>query len=328
MWECPGCGAADATDIQTVDVSEAARCFVRPWAELERYSQLVACISGLWGSDKARIVSCGRCALRSADPFVAGTPEFFSLVYEGKNSVHPYPSWRWEFQLTQDVVCRTKEGTVLDLGAGDGAFERRLIAAGVEASRLYATEYSPEARQALQNLGVSVTGADLLTLPPANHSVVCGHQVIQHFADLDAVFRAFDSLTGPDGVVALSVTNGIHKAAQQIAGGLFDMPPNHISTWRYSAFVSAAGRRGWEVIEYREEFMSKVESAKALAVSRTHRARQNPKSVTSKLERLAVTPRARYALMAASAATRLPAAYLRTKDSYGGSIWVLLRRNI
>lgn len=325
MWRCPSCGASDAWGVRTVSVSESARYFVRPWAEPERYSQLEDCIRRLWGSEEARLISCGSCGLRSADPFVAGSPEFFSLVY-AKQSQHPYPSWRWEYQFTRAVVQSTA-GSVLDIGAGDGGFQRQLIDAGVDPSRLYASEYNAEARQVLNNLGVTATGVDLRELPPADHAVVCGHQVIQHLSDLDGVFRAFRSLTAESGLIALSVSNGDHKARQEAAGGLIDMPPNHISTWRYSAFVSAASRRGWKVIDYKEQTLSRIASAKALAVSKTHRARQSPKSLTAFLDRHSPSPHIRFRLMALSAAVRFPPSYImNSENAFGGSIWVLMGR--
>lgn len=292
--------------------------------EPERYARLVACIDSLWGSSEARLVHCGQCKLRTSDPFIAGTTEFFSLAY-GRQSLHAYPSWRWEYQHTQKVVERTA-GTVLDVGAGDGAFQRKLINAGVDRSRLFATEYNAGAREALLGLGVTVTNADLTELPPANHAVICGHQVIQHLADLDGLFQAFGLLTAHDGVVALSVTNGRHKMRQEAAGGLIDMPPNHISTWQRSAFVASADRRGWKLIGYQEQAVSRFESAKALAISKTFQSRQRSSSLAALAERHAPTAQARHKITALSAASRLPQILVTSNESFGGSIWVLLKR--
>lgn len=325
MWQCPGCGSPEAHVELTLTSVEAADYFVRAWSEPKIHSQLVECIGSIWDSEEARIVNCASCGLRSSDPFVSGTGEFFSLVYGQRDSVQPYPAWRWEFQWTRSLVQSTS-GTVFDVGAGDGAFQRCLIDAGIAPSRLYASEYNSDARQALVELGVNATGADLTELPPASHSVVCGHQVIQHLANLDGVFRAFDALTSPDGLVALAVSNGIHKARQAAAGGLMDMPPNHISTWQYSSFKAAAALRGWQLVDFKEQSVSRVGSAKALSISQTHRARQNPNSLTAMIDNLHVSPRARYRLMAMSAASRLPLNLITKREPCGGSIWALFSR--
>jgi 2-polyprenyl-3-methyl-5-hydroxy-6-metoxy-1,4-benzoquinol methylase len=324
MWRCPGCGRRDGHQIHRLSVADAALYFVRPWVDLDRYSELVESLTALWGADQARIVRCDDCGLRSADPFVAGNAKFYGLAF-GRESAHPYPAWRWEYQLTEQVITSTT-GTVLEIGAGDGAFQRRIIAAGVDPCRLHATEFSVGGRRALGELGVTVTDVDFRELPAATHAVICGHQVLEHLDDLDATFAAFDRLTSPDGVVAVSVPNGVHIERTEAAGGMLDMPPTHVSTWRPKAFIAAAGRRGWKVTDCREEPIARVRAAKELAQSRTFRARQRQTSFPALVERTSPSARVRYMLMAANAVTRLPSAYLASSVPYGGSLWVAMSR--
>ncbi len=323
-WRCPGCGSDKGREKHRISSAESAVSFVRPWVDPERHARLVECIDALWRSNEARIMECSDCALRTADPFVAGTPEFYELAF-GSNSVHSYPGWRWEYQLTKELV-KASNGTVLELGGGQGAFQRGLIADGVEPSRLFVTEYSTKGRQSLEQLGVEVCGLDFRELPPASHAVVCAHQVFEHLDDIDGAFDAFEALTAEDGAVALSTPNGVNTIRLEDAGGEFDMPPTHISTWQYSAFHAAARRRGWKVAEYREEPVSRFEAARYLAVSRAMRSRQSKGTVTAAFERLAPSPQARYGLMAISAAAHFPSAYLTSRDRHGWAIWVLLKR--
>ncbi|WP_407666504.1 class I SAM-dependent methyltransferase [Mycobacterium pinniadriaticum] len=324
MWRCPACGGSDARQTHLISVSDAASNFVRPWVDEPRHNQLVQCISALWGTTEARLVRCDRCGLRSADPFVAGDETFYSLAY-GRQSFHRYPASRWEYKLTQALVASTT-GTVFEIGAGDGAFQRSVIAAGVAPSRLHVTEFDDQARQALRELGVRVTAADFREVPAENHAVVCGHQVFEHLADLHAAFDAFDRLTAPDGFVAVSVPNGAHIVRTEAAGGQMDMPPNHVSTWCFTSFSAVAHRHGWRVTDYQEEPISRLSAAKNLATSRTFRARMRKTSLPSLAERWSPSPRARYMLMGAVAATKLPTSYLASSVPYGGSIWVSLQR--
>jgi len=321
---CPACGGTNAHYSQRLTALDAASNFVRPWADEKRHGELVKCIAGLWGSDEARLVGCGDCGLRSADPFVGGDANFYALAY-GRQSLHPYPGWRWEYGLTQAVITSTT-GTVLEIGAGDGAFQRKIIAEGVEPSRLHATEFNDGARQALRALGVSVGAADFRDSPPATHSVVCGHQVFEHLGDLNQAFEAFERITAPDGVVAVSVPNGAHSLRQEAAGGQIDMPPNHVSTWNVRAFRALAERHGWQVSDYREEPISRLRSAKLLAMSRAFRARTRRASLPALAERWAPSPRARYMLMGVSAASKFPLAYWASAVPCGGSVWVAMKR--
>jgi 2-polyprenyl-3-methyl-5-hydroxy-6-metoxy-1,4-benzoquinol methylase len=324
MWQCPACGGKEALPTHQLEVNYAASYYVRPWVDQHRYDDLVQCISELWGANTARLVRCGHCGLRSADPFVAGDERFYALAY-GRESVHSYPAYRWEYQLTQELIALTS-GTVLEIGAGDGAFQRSLIARGVDPSRLNVTEFDDVARKALLNLGVTVSNADFRELGAAEHSVVCGHQVFEHLDDLDEAFKAFDRLTAPDGCVALSVPNGTNTLRGELAGGQIDMPPNHVSVWNSEALEAAARRRGWKVVDIHEEPISRSRAAKHLAISRTSRARMTPNSLPALAERSSKSPRSRYLLMAVAAAARFPAAYWAAHEPYGGSLWLALKR--
>ncbi len=324
MWRCPACSGGDAHQTYQLTVADAASNFVRSRVDQTRYEQLVQCITELWGADEARLVRCGDCGLRSADPFVAGNEKFYALAY-GRESLHPYPASRWEYQLTQAVITSTT-GTVLEIGAGDGAFQSSTIAKGVDPSRLHATEFNGGARQALLDCGVSVTNADFRELDAATHAVVCGHQVFEHLGDLDGAFDAFDRLTAPDGCVAISVPNGTHIVRTEAAGGQLDMPPTHISTWCFTALDAVARRHGWAVTDYQEEHVPRLHAAKQLARSRTFRARTRPTSFPALAERWSPSPRARYMLMAAAAAAKFPSSYLAAHVPYGGSIWVAMKR--
>ncbi len=324
MWRCPACRGGDAHQTHQLHASEAALNFVRPWVDEDRHSKLVQCITELWGADQARLVRCGDCGLRSADPFVAGNPRFYSLAY-GRTSYHPYPASRWEYRLTRAVI-ETTEGTALEIGAGNGAFQRSLIAEGVEPSRLFATEFNDGALEELRELGVNVTACDFRELHAAKHAVVCAHQVFEHLGDLDEAFDAFERLVAMDGVVTVSVPNGTQTLRTEAAGGQLDMPPNHVSTWRFTAFAAIARRRGWRVADYQEEPASRLAAAKELAVSRAFRARTRRNSFPALAERWSPSPRVRYTLMGVVAASKLPSAYSASSVPRGASTWVAMKR--
>lgn len=255
---------------------------------------------------------------------MAGSKTFYELAY-GRASYHAYPEWRWEYGLTQEVI--PARGTILEIGAGDGAFQRKLIAGGVDPSRLYTTEYSPVGQKKLREMGLQVYGSDIRELDPADHSLICGHQVFEHLDGLDEVFHAFDRLTSGSGVVALSVPNGPNILQTESKGGLIDMPPNHVSTWTKAAFESLAGRHGWRVAKFRSQPTTRSKSATALATSRAFQDRISSNSLAARLERHIESPHARYAVMAMAAAAKWPSSYKRIERAQGASLWVLLSRS-
>lgn len=324
MWRCPACGGTDAHQTHRLEVFDAATNFVRPWVDPVRHGDLVERIGTLWGADDVRLLRCHNCGLRSADPFVAGDADFYALAY-GRKSFHPYPASRWEYGLTREVVAAAT-GRILEIGAGDGAFQRSVLADGMDPARLHATEFNDDARSSLRELGVTVTAGDFRDLPVADHAVVCGHQVFEHLDGIAESFDAFSRLTAPDGVVVLSVPNGSHVERTETAGGLVDMPPNHISTWGKPAFDAAARRHGWKVTGYREEPVGRVRAAKELAISRSFQDRARRSSLPALAERWSPSPRVRYVATAAAAAVKLPGSYMTACEPHGGSLWVQMRR--
>ncbi len=324
MWKCPACGEGDAQPTHHLTATEAALSFVRPWVDQGGHDELAKCIQELWGADAARLVRCGHCGLRSADPFVGGNAHFYALAF-GRESVHPYPASRWEFQLTQSLVA-SSTGTVLEIGAGDGAFQRRLIHGGIDPARLHATEFNESACRELRELGVRVDATDFRELGPAEHAVVCGHQVFEHLGNLDETFDAFDRLTATGGVVAVSVPNGTNMQRTEDAGGLIDMPPTHVSTWVFKAFHAIAHRHGWTLVDYREEPISRIRAAKELAISRTLQGRMRSQSFPALVERRSSTPRARFALTAVAAMSKFPSALFASGEPHGGVLWAAFKR--
>jgi hypothetical protein len=324
MWKCPACGGTEEGYALRVTATDAALNFVRPWVDRSRHDELVKCIRNLWMAEEARLVKCVRCGLRSADPFVGGNSRFYELAF-GRGSLHPYPMSRWEFKLTQALISNTS-GSVLEIGSGSGAFVRHLIAEGGDAARLHATEFNEEGQSILRSMGVTVEASDFRELAQADHSVLCGHQVFEHLGDLEQTFDAFDRLTAPTGIIALSVPNGRNILRTEAVGGQIDMPPNHVSTWVYGALDAVARRYGWRIIDYREEPISRLRATRELTKSRTFQARTQANSYASLVERWANSPRSRFVLTATAALVRLPSSAVASTQPHGGSLWVAMTR--
>ena len=189
---------------------------------------------------------CTPCAFGFADPFVAGTKEFYGL--EAPDT--PYPTDKWEYQRSLQECDKIRDnGTkLLDVGAGKGHFLSHLLQHGWTPRQLFATEYSISGMKSIQGLGVSCAQTDIRNLDHADHfNVICMFQVLEHLDGYDALFGAIDRLTQPRAHLFIAVPNGARIDFNEAFGLQDDCPPNHLSRWSPRSFNVLAAKYGWVV---------------------------------------------------------------------------------
>ncbi|MEZ4703262.1 MAG: class I SAM-dependent methyltransferase [Rhodothermales bacterium] len=334
--ECPACRGREGLLLYTVDAATAAQHYVLHEVHPERHRALEAHIATLWGQPACDLVRCARCGLVSADPYVAGDARFYDLAYERTG----YPAWKWEFAQTRDALQRLRsEGalgdfTLLELGAGDGAFVRRIAPELIPPSHVLCTEYSPYGRDAIERLGVACRMQDVRALPldefAGRFDVICLFQVLEHLDRLDALFERFGQLSTPAGQVFIAVPNDARVTFNETHGSLLDMPPNHIGRWTRPAFEAIAGRHGWRVEAHAVEPERRRAQVARYITYRYMRKRQDSGAWANRIERIRPAPLRRGAQAAAAAlyalgAWRQIAALVQT-PGLGDSQWVHLRK--
>ena len=122
---CPVCRSEAARLLWAVTSSQAAQHFVLKERDAARYSELVSHIEGLWSGTRCEVVRCDVCGFCHSQPFIAGDARFYQLAYGEQTG---YPKSKWEFQVTCDALagCDHSHHTLLEIGAGDGAFIRAI----------------------------------------------------------------------------------------------------------------------------------------------------------------------------------------------------------
>lgn len=331
---CPACHAEAAERLYRVDAAEAAQHYVLRERQPDCHQALRDHIETLWDGPTCDVVRCTACGFGFAHPYVAGDARFYDLAYERTG----YPQDRWEFARTLqalDTVNLPPAFSLLEVGAGDGAFLKRLTPARTPADRVLATEFSEYGRQAIGALGVRCVATDIrdlpLDVPEAPFDVVCLFQVLEHLDGLDALFEHLNGLASPTAHLFVAVPNDARVVFNEQHGSLLDMPPNHIGRWTQPAFDALAQRHGWRVVAHEIEPEGAVSKAKQMVTYRYMRRRQDAHSLANQVERVASAP-LRKALQAATAAAygiaALPtvAALVRAED-LGDSQWVHLKRS-
>lgn len=328
--ECPACRNGGARRLYRVGSEQAAQHYVRRDVAPERHDALRGHIEGLWGGGSCNVLRCDACGFGFAHPYVAGDARFYDLAYERAG----YPQARWEFGRTVEAFANVGPGVpLLEVGAGDGAFLRRVVGSLVPPNRVLATEFSDYGRRAIEALGVRAVAGDVRSLDAAAQEpfgVVCLFQVLEHLDGLDELMAHLGALTTPDAHLFVSVPNDARIEFTEHHGGLLDMPPNHVGRWTREAFQALAGRHGWRLVGHEVEPEGVLAKVRELVTYRYMRRRQRAGSLAARAERVRpplVRAAAQGASLAAYAVGALPAAAAMARaDGLGGTQWAHFRR--
>jgi SAM-dependent methyltransferase len=246
LTTCPLCSASPSGVIHTFTPAEVADVFTPSNLCRAKYGRMVSILEDMWRRTAVKVVKCDACEFCYADPFVAGTSEFYNL--EAPDT--PYPRNKWEYRHTLQELgrCSGAGSTLLDVGAGKGYFLSQLIGQGWEPRNLMAAEFSTSGRGAIERLGVECHQGDIRTLETDRRfDAVCMFQVLEHLDGYDELFAAVSRLSKPDGHLFLAVPNGARIDFNERLGLVLDLPPNHISRWTPRSIQILADKYGWTV---------------------------------------------------------------------------------
>jgi len=330
--DCPVCGPGPGRLLYEVDVEQAVRNFVLPEVDRERSARLRAHIEHLWGGPKCRQLRCDRCTLVFADPLVPGDRTFYELAYERTR----YPGWKWEHEVTRQALVRRAQApdrlTLLELGAGDGAFLQGITPELVRQEGVLATEFSDFGRHALVDAGFQCSDADLTELCTAcgdrRFSVICLFQILEHLGNPVTVMGRLKDLSNADTQLFLSVPNDTFIRFIETHDTVLDMPPNHVTRGNVRALKALASRTGWRLADHRKD-VNEPYSARALkfAKYRYLRTSQSPRSLANRVETLGVSRRLRLlrpVVAACYGVACLPDFLALRSGEYGSSQWACL----
>ena len=243
---CPFCLNRCGRVLYQVNSEEAALHFVPRWRDSRRNSHLQCLIQELWKGDSCRIVQCTHCSGTFAFPFVGGNSEFYETANAGQRR-GAYPSVRWEYGQSLRLVKWPDSPSILEIGAGDGAFIRRLVEAGIAESAIVALEYSSYGMDAIRFAfpAIDVRHGDcLMNLPDVSFTHVFLFQVMEHLGDLDAFLKNLRRILRANGKAYISVPHPSRTELSELSGLTLDMPPNHISRFSRTAMEMLAIRNG------------------------------------------------------------------------------------
>jgi SAM-dependent methyltransferase len=263
---CPVCYSKNAHILWVLNSNQAAQHFVLKEVAQERFLELVAHIEKLWGQENCEVVQCDNCGFCYSNPFIAGDERFYTLAYKR----YKYPRWKWEYQVTYEVLLNQArpDHKLLELGAGDGAFVNAIAPGLIPKEHVLCTEFSNYGKREIQKYGIMCLPIDFKRLNTEglkeNFDIICMFQILEHLDKLDIVFQRLNWLTKRGGSVFISVPDPKRTEFQELNGALLDMPPNHIGRWNRRCFEIIGNRWQFDVKDYRIENSSFISISKIL----------------------------------------------------------------
>jgi SAM-dependent methyltransferase len=255
---CPFCKDTKGVLLYTVTASEAATHFILPWQNRDRYEQLKEHIRDLWNQNTCQVVCCKSCSGVFSWPFVAGDKIFYDLAYTRSG----YPQEKWEYKRALEFLLKTvptpklSEINVLEIGAGNGAFIKKILAAGVNPGNISAIEYSDYGRKELETLNLklisfeSVPSEKLRSIWRGEFDFIFMFQVLEHLDELDGKLTFLRSCLRDKGQLICAVPNPEKIYFNELNGALLDMPPNHISRFSEASVQNLAARNLFELKDF------------------------------------------------------------------------------
>lgn len=263
---CPVCHCTEVHILYSV-TSEEAVYHVLKDTDAQHFLQLKSHIETLWQRQTCDVVRCASCLFCFAHPYVAADERFYELVY----SRSFYADWKWEYQVTYeilyDMVIRSNQKNLklLEIGAGDGAFVKKVSPELIPKENVLCTEYSDYGRSEINRYGITCLSKDIREMNAieykGNFDVICMFQVLEHMNGIDALFEHLNWLTRKQATLFIAVPNPQQREFYDMNGILEDIPPAHIGRWNRRCFDVIAKRHSWLVIKHETERQSFVSKA-------------------------------------------------------------------
>jgi len=326
--KCPVCCTNDAHLLWSASSKQAAQHFVLHEKHPERFLELVAHIESLWGQNTCNVVQCDRCGFCFSNPYIGGDERFYRLAYDRSG----YPTWKWEFQLTYNVLSKFSKSDLklLEIGAGDGAFVKRIAEEILPKENIFCTEFSEYGRHQIEKFGLKCFSDDVRSLSNAeleeNFDMVCMFQVLEHMDRLEVLFQKLNWLIKRGGSLFIAVPNPRRIEFNELNGALLDMPPNHVGRWNNECFKEIGRQNGFHIEEYEVEKSSFSTMAKQFVTYRFLRKSQQSGSVENHIQRIKNRNLLRIFQMIGVAINSIMAIPAFTKRGFGegNSQWVHL----
>lgn len=233
-----------------------------PVCEGKNLREVMVCKDFTVSHQSFTIQECGQCSTRftqhvpaeeSIGPYYQ-SESYISHSDTSKGLISKIYKLARRYTLRQKVknvqrVSGIKNGQLLDIGCGTGAFLHAMQSAGWQVTGL---EPDSGARSlAFQLYGLQVKDSQqLYSLPAAQYDVITLWHVLEHIHDLHGYFEQFNKLLKPNGTLIIAVPNYTSKDAAhyQQYWAAYDVP-RHLYHFTPASMSQLAGIHAFKLLD-------------------------------------------------------------------------------
>ena len=173
---------------------------------------------------------------------IAGDEDFYDQIKAQlplKQNTPYYAENRWEFNLSLRYINSSDK--VYEIGAGDGAFLRKLMENNI--NDVFGSELNEDSIAHAKNTGVDI---EYLTIEKKAkthknyYDVVCAFQVLEHIANVKPFIEAAIKILKPNGKLIFAVPYNHPYLFRGDKFNTLNMPPHHMGLWNKTSFEGVA----------------------------------------------------------------------------------------
>ena len=210
------------------------------------------------------IMECATCSLRFTQDAPAKnsmnayyeSEDYISHSDTSKGLINKLYKKVRQFTLKQKASlvqksCDKKQGSLLEIGSGTGAFAAEMKKRGWEVTGLEPDEKARINSQALHQVDLQPV-ENFYTLPPASFDVITLWHVLEHVHDLHTYMKKFRELLTPEGTLIIAVPNYTSKDANiyKEYWAAYDVP-RHLYHFSPLSMKKLTEKHGMKIKEYK-----------------------------------------------------------------------------
>jgi 2-polyprenyl-3-methyl-5-hydroxy-6-metoxy-1,4-benzoquinol methylase len=182
------------------------------------------------GIDKISVYKCNKTKFRFYHPFhLAGDGRFYE---ELQNLPWYYPTWKWEHEISKNIIIKKNFKDILEIGCANGSFIEAIQSLD-KYIKCTGLELNEKAVELANTKGLRVLNESIQQHEKKlqkGYDLVCSFQVMEHISEIHEVINASLGVLKIGGLLIVSVPNNSSFLGYDKLNVL-NAPPHHMGKW-------------------------------------------------------------------------------------------------
>lgn len=189
---------------------------------------------------------CTNCNLHYYNYRIPDTVELYEKLYLKK--AEPYAKYKWEYDITVELVKKYKPNSVLDIGCGYGFFLEKIKNA---VNIVEGCEYNPDGIKIAKENGYTIHSKKLTDIKQ-KFDMITSFQVLEHIKELPDFLTNCLELLNTNGFLVIAVPNPACCLIKHNPG-ILELPPHHCQDFTKQCLEWIANKYNLTIVDYIEQ---------------------------------------------------------------------------